>query len=74
MCGKAFVSTLSIRMSCVCAEVLVRQVKRESVSHLALGRERFTNPSVYGARGYQNKSQVAKCALYHCILTQISFI
>lgn len=68
-------SLLSIRMSYVCAEVLVRQVKRESVNHLALaGRERSANPSVYGACGYQNKSQVAKCTLYHCILTQISFI
>lgn len=33
-------SPLSRRMSCICAEVLVGQVKRESVDHLALaGRE-----------------------------------
>lgn len=68
-------SVLSTRLPWVCAEVLVRQVKGEPVNHLALaGRERFTNPSVYGAHGYQNKSQVAKCTQYHCILTQISFI
>lgn len=75
ICVERFLSLLSTRLSWVCAEVLVRQVKGEPVNHLALaGREWFTSPSVYGAHGYQNKSQVAKCTQYHCILTQISFI
>lgn len=50
----------SIRVPCICADVLVRELKRESVDYLAFaGREQVTNPSAYGGPGVPQQSLVA---------------